>query len=225
MSSTQRVRRGGANGPNLTQALQHKVCELLTTVEQPLVFDTGHRPFVVLTVGVNGAGKTTTIGKLAARLSEAGRSVMLAAGDTFRAGAIEQVRAWAGRTGCSVVAQAAGADPAAVVFDALESARARTVDVVLADTAGRLHTAAGLMDQLRKIRRVMARAAPSAPHETLLVLDATQGPKRAGTGQGIPRGPRRDGSGDHKAGWHGKRRHTAGDRARTGPACPLHRHR
>lgn len=169
------VRRGGANGTNLTQALQRKVCELLTTVEQPLAFDTGHRPFVVLTVGVNGAGKTTTIAKLAARLSGAGRSVMLAAGDTFRAGAIEQVRAWAGRTGCSVVAQSAGADPAAVVFDALESARARSVDVVLADTAGRLHTAAGLMDQLRKIRRVMARAAPSAPHETLLVLDATQG--------------------------------------------------
>ncbi|MCY3729825.1 MAG: signal recognition particle-docking protein FtsY [Rhodospirillaceae bacterium] len=169
------VRRGGANGTNLTHALQRKVCELLTTVEQPLAFDAAHRPFVVLIVGVNGAGKTTTIGKLAARLSETGRSVMLAAGDTFRAGAIEQVRAWAGRTGCSVVAQSAGADPAAVVFDALESARARAVDVVLADTAGRLHTAAGLMDQLRKVRRVMARAAPSAPHETLLVLDATQG--------------------------------------------------
>jgi len=168
------VRRGGANGTNLTHALQRTVCELLTTVEQPLAFDAAHRPFVVLTVGVNGAGKTTTIGKLAARLSEAGRSVMLAAGDTFRAGAIEQVRAWAGRTGCSVVAQSAGADPAAVVFDALESARARAVDVVLADTAGRLHTAAGLMDQLRKVRR-MARAAPAAPHETLLVLDATQG--------------------------------------------------
>jgi len=168
------TRRGG-DQTSITDALQSHVLELLQTVEQPFVLDSTHRPFVVLMVGVNGAGKTTTIGKLASRLSRGGNSVMLAAGDTFRAGAIEQVSEWGERTGSSVIAQSAGADPAAVMFDAFESARARNVDVLLADTAGRLHTAAGLMDQLKKINRVMARVDPTAPHETLLVLDATQG--------------------------------------------------
>lgn len=160
---------------NIADALESNVLELLATVEQPFVLDSTHRPFVVLMVGVNGAGKTTTIGKLASRLSRDGNSVMLAAGDTFRAGAIEQVAEWGKRTGSNVSAQSAGTDPAAVMFDALESARARRIDVVLADTAGRLHTAAGLMDQLKKISRVMGRVDPTAPHETLLVLDATQG--------------------------------------------------
>ncbi len=171
------LRRAATRGEDasLVDVLQKNVVELLAKVEQPLTIDPAHRPFVVLMVGVNGAGKTTTIGKLASRLSANGHSVMLAAADTFRAGAIEQLAQWGERTGSSVIAQAAGADPAAVVFDALESARARGIDVLIADTAGRLHTSASLMDQLKKVRRVMARIDPSAPHETLLVLDATQG--------------------------------------------------
>ena len=164
-----------AKDTNLVDTLQSNVLELLARVEQPLIIEPEHRPFVVLMVGVNGAGKTTTVGKLASRLSVSGHSVMLAAGDTFRAGAIEQLTEWGERTRSSVIAQAHGADPAAVAFDALESARARNIDVLVADTAGRLHTSAGLMDQLKKVSRVMARIDASAPHETLLVLDATQG--------------------------------------------------
>ena len=133
------------------------------------------RPFVVLVVGVNGVGKTTTIGKLAHRFREGGYSVMLAAGDTFRAAAIDQLEVWGKRNGVPVVAQQPGADPAAVVFDALESAAARSANVLIADTAGRLHTRTGLMDELAKVRRVLARLDPDAPHETLLVLDATTG--------------------------------------------------
>lgn len=133
------------------------------------------RPFVVLVVGVNGVGKTTTIGKLAHRFREGGYSVMLAAGDTFRAAAIDQLEVWGKRNGVPVVAQQPGADPAAVVFDALESATARSANVLIADTAGRLHTRTGLMDELAKVRRVLARLDPDAPHETLLVLDATTG--------------------------------------------------
>ena len=133
------------------------------------------RPFVVLVVGVNGVGKTTTIGKLAHRFREGGYSVMLAAGDTFRAAAIDQLEVWGKRNGVPVVAQQPGADPAAVVFDALESATARSANVLIADTAGRLHTRTGLMDELAKVRRVLARIDPAAPHETLLVLDATTG--------------------------------------------------
>ena len=169
------VTRSTLENTSLVDVLQSNVLELLARVEQPLIIEPAHRPFVVLMVGVNGAGKTTTVGKLASRLSVRGHSVMLAAGDTFRAGAIEQLVEWGERTHASVIAQAHGTDPAAVVFDALESARARSVDVLIADTAGRLHTSAGLMDQLKKVHRVMARIDSSAPHETLLVLDATQG--------------------------------------------------
>lgn len=133
------------------------------------------RPFVVLVVGVNGVGKTTTIGKLAHRFREGGYSVMLAAGDTFRAAAIDQLEVWGKRNGVPVVAQQPGADPAAVVFDALQSATARSANVLIADTAGRLHTRTGLMDELAKVRRVLGRLDPAAPHETLLVLDATTG--------------------------------------------------
>ena len=133
------------------------------------------RPFVILVVGVNGVGKTTTIGKLARRFQREGRSVMLAAGDTFRAAAIEQLGAWGERNGVPVIAQTPGADSAAVVFDALEAATARSADILLADTAGRLHTRTGLMDELAKVRRVLGRIDPGAPHETLLVLDATTG--------------------------------------------------
>jgi fused signal recognition particle receptor len=129
----------------------------------------------VAVVGVNGTGKTTTVGKLAYRLKSAGYSVLLAAADTFRAAAVEQLQEWGERAGVPVIAQAAGADPAAVVHDALLAARARNVDVVLADTAGRLHTAAGLMDELEKVKRVIRRFDATSPHEILLVLDASQG--------------------------------------------------
>jgi fused signal recognition particle receptor len=130
---------------------------------------------VILVLGVNGTGKTTTVGKLAHRLKAAHHSVLLAAADTFRAAAVEQLQEWGRRAGVPVVAQAPGADPAAVVHDALQAARARDIDIVIADTAGRLHTASGLMDELEKIKRVVKRFDASAPHETLLVLDASQG--------------------------------------------------
>ena len=133
------------------------------------------RPTVFLMVGVNGVGKTTTIGKLAHRLRRQGHRVLLAAGDTFRAGAIDQLRVWAERAGADFVGAQAGADPAAVAFDAIEAARARGADVVIIDTAGRLHTQSDLMAELAKVRRVVAKKVEGAPHETLLVLDATTG--------------------------------------------------
>jgi fused signal recognition particle receptor len=148
---------------------------LLATVEAPLAISSAYKPFVILAVGVNGTGKTTTVGKLAHRLKAQGHSVLLAAADTFRAAAVEQLQEWGRRADVPVVAQDAGADPAAVVHDALLAARARNVDVVLADTAGRLHTAAGLMAELEKIKRVVRRFDATAPHEILLVLDASQG--------------------------------------------------
>jgi fused signal recognition particle receptor len=159
----------------LIAALRQSVADILRPCAQPLQIDPGHRPFVILVVGVNGSGKTTTIGKLAQRLSESGRSVMLAAGDTFRAAAIEQLQVWATRTGCAVIAQQAGADPAAVVFDAAQSARSRGTDVLIADTAGRLQSQTHLMEELKKVRRVLQRVDATAPHEVLLVLDANQG--------------------------------------------------
>ena len=159
----------------LIAALRQSVTEILTPCAQPLVIDAAHHPYVILVVGVNGSGKTTTIGKLAQRLSDAGHSVMLAAGDTFRAAAIEQLQIWGTRTGSSVVAQQAGADPAAVVFDAAQSARSRGMDVLIADTAGRLQSQTHLMEELKKVRRVLQRVDATAPHEVLLVLDANQG--------------------------------------------------
>ncbi|HTY92435.1 MAG TPA: signal recognition particle-docking protein FtsY [Steroidobacteraceae bacterium] len=159
----------------LRAALRESVAQILAPCARPLVIDSRHRPFVILVVGVNGSGKTTTIGKLAQRLTAAGHSVMLAAGDTFRAAAIEQLQIWASRTGSTLIAQQAGADPGAVVFDAAQSARARGTDVLIADTAGRLHSQTHLMEELKKVRRVIQRVDASAPHEVLLVLDANQG--------------------------------------------------
>jgi len=155
--------------------LATEVEKILTPVAQPLAVDAGARPFVILVVGVNGSGKTTTIGKLSARFRGEGRKVVLAAGDTFRAAAIEQLKVWAERSGAAFAAQQPGADPGAVVFDALQAAKARDCDVLLADTAGRLHSQSHLMEELKKVRRVLARVDPSAPHEVLLVLDANQG--------------------------------------------------
>ncbi len=159
----------------LLQALKVAMQQILKPVQRPLMIDSTARPFVILVVGINGAGKTTTIGKLSARLLAEGRSVMLAAGDTFRAAAREQLEVWAERNQVPIIAQQAGAEPAAVVFDAMNAARARNIDVLIADTAGRLHTQAHLMDELKKIKRVLARLDERAPHEVLLVLDGTIG--------------------------------------------------
>jgi fused signal recognition particle receptor len=157
------------------ELLRDTALDLMQTAEAPLSIDPAHKPFVILAVGVNGTGKTTTVGKLTHRLHASGHSVLLAAADTFRAAAVEQLQEWGRRAGVAVISQAPGADPAAVVHDALLAARARDVDVVLVDTAGRLHTAAGLMDELEKVKRIVRRFDASAPHEILLVLDASQG--------------------------------------------------
>ena len=159
----------------LLASLERDMLEILAPVEQPLSIPESRDPYVILVIGVNGAGKTTTIGKLASRFKSAGKSVLIAAGDTFRAAAIEQLQAWGDRTGAPVVAQQPGADSASVIYDAFEAARARGIDVLIADTAGRLHTRVGLMDELRKVRRVIGKLDPVAPHEVLLVLDAGTG--------------------------------------------------
>lgn len=173
---TQQVERKElADGEALYNALRANLKQLLEPAEAPLVIDDKHKPFVILVVGVNGVGKTTTIGKLAKRLQNEGKSVMLAAGDTFRAAAVEQLKIWGDRNNVPVVAQATGSDSASVVFDAVESAKARNVDVIIADTAGRLHNKSHLMDELAKIKRVIGKMDASAPHEILLVLDAGTG--------------------------------------------------
>jgi fused signal recognition particle receptor len=165
-----RVKRGDGDGRTLLKAV---LTELLLPLEQPLIVGP-ERPFVVMIAGVNGTGKTTSIGKLAKYLQGQGYSVLLAAGDTFRAAARDQLEIWGARNGVPVIAQQGG-DPGAVMFDAIAAARARGIDVVLADTAGRLPTQLHLMEELKKIRRVLAKAHPGAPHETLLVLDANTG--------------------------------------------------
>ena len=159
----------------LLEALHGAMFDILKAVETPLSVDANIKPYVILVVGINGAGKTTTIGKLARRLLADGHSVMLAAGDTFRAAAREQLEVWAARHNVPIVAQHSGSEPAAVIFDALNAARARHIDVLIADTAGRLHTQTHLMDELKKVKRVLARLDPTAPHEVLLVLDGTIG--------------------------------------------------
>jgi len=162
------------DGAQLGQALQEELISLLSPYAQPLQLE-AHKPFVILMVGVNGNGKTTTIGKLAHKLKQEGRSVLLAAGDTFRAAAVEQLQIWGERVDAPVVAQHSGADSASVLFDAFQSARAKNIDVVLADTAGRLHTKQHLMEELKKIKRVLAKLDPTAPHEIMLILDASTG--------------------------------------------------
>ena len=159
----------------LLGALSNAMLDILKPVERPLCVDPAIKPYVILVVGINGAGKTTTIGKLAHRLLAEGRSVMLAAGDTFRAAAKEQLTIWAERNRVPIIAQHSGAEPAAVIFDGLQAARARGIDVLIADTAGRLHTQTHLMDELKKVKRVLARLDPGAPHEVLLILDGTIG--------------------------------------------------
>jgi fused signal recognition particle receptor len=159
----------------LLTALREDMFRALEPCSEPLSIASGQTPFVILMVGINGVGKTTTIGKLAKRLQGEGHSVMLAAGDTFRAAAVEQLKIWGERNNVAVIAQPRSADPASVVYDAFEAARARGVDVLIADTAGRLHTQSNLMEELKKIKRVIGRLDASAPHEIMLVLDAGTG--------------------------------------------------
>ena len=168
-------KREFADAGQLLSALRERLVALLMPVAQPLRIDRARKPFVVLIVGVNGVGKTTTIGKLARRFRDEGHEVTLAAGDTFRAAAVEQLKTWGERNGVPVIAQAANADAASVIFDALQSARSKGADVLIADTAGRLHTQGGLMDELAKIRRVLTKLDADAPHEVLLVIDGTTG--------------------------------------------------
>ena len=173
---TKRVaRKELADSGALYKALQGELTALLKPVEQPLKIDSSKQPFVILVVGVNGAGKTTTIGKLAKKLQQDGKKVMLAAGDTFRAAAVEQLQVWGERNQIAVIAQHTGADSASVIFDAVQAAKSRGMDVLIADTAGRLHTKDNLMEELKKVRRVIGKLDDTAPHEVLLVLDAGTG--------------------------------------------------
>jgi fused signal recognition particle receptor len=170
---TEKLKRNQLSDPAvLIPMLSTEMEAILEPVAKPLVMDETIKPYVILVVGINGSGKTTTIGKLAHYLQGQGKRVMLAAGDTFRAAAVEQLQIWGQRNNVPVVAQQSGADSASVVFDALQSAKAKEVDVLIADTAGRLHTQQNLMEELKKIKRVLAKLDSNAPHEVLLVLDA-----------------------------------------------------
>jgi fused signal recognition particle receptor len=164
-----------SDNDSLIAALKSIMSEILQPCAIPLQIDSEKKPFVILMAGVNGAGKTTTVGKLAQQFKNQGLKVMLAAGDTFRAAAVEQLQTWGERLDVPVIKQGQGADSASVIYDALQSAQARGIDVLIADTAGRLHTQMSLMDELEKIKRVMSKLDPGAPHETLLVLDAVTG--------------------------------------------------
>jgi len=162
------------DGDLLKKNLQEQILGILSQQEKPLN-PSSPRPLVIMVIGVNGTGKTTTIGKMAQKFKAQGFSVLLVAGDTFRAAAIEQLEIWGERVDCEVIKQKSGSDPSAVVFDALKAAKSRVIDILLVDTAGRLHTKINLMEELKKVKRVMSREVPGAPHEILLVLDATTG--------------------------------------------------
>lgn len=173
---TQRVaRKQLSDAEALFSALRDDMINILQPSCQPLVIPQQDGPYVILMVGINGVGKTTTIGKLAKQFQNQGKSVMLAAGDTFRAAAVEQLQVWGDRNDIAVISQHSGADSASVIFDALQSAKARNVDILIADTAGRLHTQSNLMEELKKVKRVMAKLDENAPHEIMLVLDAGTG--------------------------------------------------
>lgn len=170
----EKAKSGELGGPGqVKEFLKSELTAMLGSGQKLVPY--GEKPFVILAVGVNGVGKTTTIGKLASRFRDQGHSVLLAAGDTFRAAAIEQLEIWGNRAQAQVVKHQSGSDPSAVVFDAIEAARARNIDIVIIDTAGRLHTKSPLMEELKKVKRVCGKAMPGAPHEVLLVVDATNG--------------------------------------------------
>tara|TARA_B100000787_G_scaffold50247_1_gene36158 strand:- start:312 stop:1337 length:1026 start_codon:yes stop_codon:yes gene_type:complete len=176
LNLTQRMQRNQlGNSDILFNALRDDMIDILTPSEKPLVIPEQAEPYVILMVGINGVGKTTTIGKLAKQFQSEGKSVMLVAGDTFRAAAVEQLQVWGERNGIPVVAQQPGADSASVIFDGLQAAKARNIDVLIADTAGRLHTQENLMEELKKVKRVMGKLDAHAPHEVMLVLDAGTG--------------------------------------------------
>jgi len=173
---TQRVARKQLGDPEaLFAALRDDMVQILQPSSQPLVIPEKEGPYVILMVGINGVGKTTTIGKLAKQFQNQGKSVMLAAGDTFRAAAVEQLQVWGERNDIAVISQHSGADSASVIYDSLQAAKARNIDILIADTAGRLHTQTNLMEELKKVTRVMAKLDDSAPHEVMLVLDAGTG--------------------------------------------------
>ncbi|MDR9499411.1 MAG: signal recognition particle-docking protein FtsY [Hydrogenovibrio sp.] len=173
---TDQVSRKTLKDPQaLIDSLKAQLTEMLAPVSKPLAIPDSDKPYVILMVGVNGVGKTTTIGKLAKKFQDDGRSVMLAAGDTFRAAAVEQLQTWGERNRVPVMAQKTGADSAAVIFDAIQSATAKNMDILIADTAGRLHTQSNLMEELKKVKRVMQKVDATAPHEVMLVLDAGNG--------------------------------------------------
>ena len=173
--TARRSRRELADAEALLDALREDMAAILAPCSAPLAIPEADQPFVILVVGVNGVGKTTTIGKLAKRLQNEGRSVMLAAGDTFRAAAVEQLQVWGERNAIPVIAQQTGADSASVIYDALQAAQSRGIDVLIADTAGRLHTQSNLMEELKKVKRVLGKLDAQAPHEVLLVVDAGTG--------------------------------------------------
>ena len=158
----------------LRQSLQEQIFQILSRQEKPLNLEAA-RPFIIMVIGVNGTGKTTTVGKIAQKFKAQGKSVLLVAADTFRAAAIEQLEIWGQRVNCEVIKQKSGSDPSAVVFDALKAAKSRSSDVMIVDTAGRVHTKINLMEELKKVKRIVDREVPGAPHEILLVLDATTG--------------------------------------------------
>ena len=168
-------RRQLKDDESILSVLKQTMAEILEPSAVPLKIDSQHKPYVILMVGINGAGKTTTVGKLAQKLKTEGHRVMLSAGDTFRAAAVEQLQTWGDRLDIPVIQQGQGADSASVIFDALQSAQARNIDVLIADTAGRLHTQSNLMEELEKIKRVLSKLDPTAPHETMLVIDAGTG--------------------------------------------------
>lgn len=173
--TSQVSRKELADPPALMQALEKSLLKILEPVSQPLFITEKNKPFVILMVGINGSGKTTTIGKLVQLFQAQGKKVLLAAGDTYRAAAIEQLQVWGERNNVAVIAQQSGADSASVIFDALQAAQARNMDIVIADTAGRLHTQTNLMEELKKIKRVISKMDETAPHEVMLVLDAGTG--------------------------------------------------
>jgi fused signal recognition particle receptor len=174
-SLTDKVQRKEIEDADLLKKnLQEQIFHILSGQEKPINVDAA-RPFIIMVIGVNGTGKTTTIGKMAQRFKDQGKAVLLVAADTFRAAAIEQLEIWGQRVGCEVIKQKSGSDPSAVVFDALKAAKSRGSDVILVDTAGRLHTKVNLMEELKKVKRIIEREFPDAPHEILLVLEATTG--------------------------------------------------